>query len=174
MCDEKSLMMEGEELAKIAVSSGMGSKQISTLYKLAKTRPLAYVEAYVKRQMGREAVRGFAAFARVHELLRKYEGSPICFIKVLMYAAMLYDYWEKEPIMRFRTAAEPLVRRIVEAKGMNLRNISISLHGKSMDVTVEVHRLFLNPKILASEIENALKSKEDFSNLNLKVWIESR
>lgn len=174
MSEEKSLMLEGEELAKIAVNSGMGAKQLSTIYKLTKTRPLAYVEAYVKRQMGRESVRGFAAFSKVLELLRKYEENQAFFTKVLMYAVMLYDYWEKEPTMRFRTAAEPVVSRIIEAKGMSLKNMSMKLHGRNLDITIEVYRLSMNPKNLASEIENALRSKSEFSNLNLKIWIESK
>jgi len=42
MSEEKSLKMEGENLAKIAVDSRMGAKQLQTLYRLVKTRPLAF------------------------------------------------------------------------------------------------------------------------------------
>lgn len=174
MSEEKSLMVEGEELARIAVESGMGAKQLQSLYRMAKTMPLAHVEAHVKRQMGRDAVKGFLAFAKTLELLKKYEASPVSFVKVLMYAAMLYDYCEKEPIMQLRIIAEPIIRRIVEVKGMTLNNVAMRLRGQNLDVNVKVHRLSMNPKTLAAEIGNALKRKEEFSSLNLRVWIESR
>jgi hypothetical protein len=48
---ERKLKSEGEELAKIAVESGMGAKQLQTLYRLVKTRSLPFVEAYIKRQI---------------------------------------------------------------------------------------------------------------------------
>jgi len=75
MSEEKSLKMEGENLAKIAVDSRMGAKQLQTLYRLAKTKPLAYVEAYVQRQIARAlagGVRGYEGFVKALELLRKY------------------------------------------------------------------------------------------------------
>lgn len=172
MVEEKSLMLEGENLAKVAVESEMGAKQLQTIYRLAKTRPLAYVEAHVKRQMSR--IKGFMAFAKTLELLKKYEASPTLFMKVLMYAVMLYDYCEKEPVMKHRTVAEPVIRQVVEARGMTLSNVDMKLYGRSLGINVRVHRFSGNPKVLANEIEDALKRKGVFPGLSLRVWIESK
>jgi len=173
MTEEKNLKTEGENLAKIAVDSGMGAKQLQTLYHLAKTRPLAYVEAYVQRQIGR-GVRGREGFVKALELLRKYEDRKPQLEKVLMYAAMLYDYYEREPYMRLEGAANPIVKRVVEGYGCIFDGLNFDFDGRTLTLTVHVRRFHGNPKALASEIEKSLKSIEEFSNLSLKVWIESR
>jgi hypothetical protein len=180
MLDEKILMQDGEGLARTAVESGMGSKQLQDLYRLAKRmaeRQLPYVEAYIKRQMDRSingSVKGFMAFAKAFELLKKYEGNPVSFVRVLMYAAMLYGYCEKEPVMKYRMVAEPVIRRIIEAKNMSLEDVSLKLYGRNLNINVKVQNLSTSPKVLSDEIVNNLKNMKDFSNLNLKVWIESK
>jgi len=173
MLEEKSLKLEGEELAKVAVASGMGSKQLQTIYRLVKTRPLAFVEAFVQRQIGRE-VRGFTGFVKVLEFLRRYERNRSAFEKVLMYAVMLYDYYEKEPIMKLKVVGEPIVKRVVERRSLVFDGVAMKLHGNSLEVDVKVKRFHGNPKTLAMEIERALKAEEKFSNLDLRVWIKSR
>jgi len=173
MSEEKILKSEGEELARVAVKSGMGAKQLQTIYRLVKTRPLAYVQAFVKRQIGRD-VRGFAGFMKMLELLGKYENSKGSFEKVLMYAVMLYDYCEKEPTINLKLAGEPVIKRIVERHGARYDGVSMRLRGNSLEVNVRAGRFHGNPKALAMEIEKALKANEKFSNLNLRVWIESR
>lgn len=173
MSEEKNLKIEGESLAKIAVDSGMGAKQLQTLYRLTKTRPLAFVEAFVKRQIGR-GVRGFDGFARMLELLKKYDDKKPNLERVLMYAIMLYDYCEKEPTMKLKSAAEPIIRRVVEQRGFIYTGADTSLQGKNLVLNVSLQRFHGNPKELASEIERALRAKEEFSSLSLRVWIESR
>lgn len=173
MSREKSLKSEGEDLAKVAVDSRMGATQLQTLYRLVKTRPLAFVEAFVKRQIGR-GVRGYNGFVKVLELLEKYEGEKPLLEKVLMYAVMLYDYCEKEPTMKLKSVADPIVRRIVERKRCTYNGLDMDFQGRNLSVNVYVPRFHGNPKALASEIESALKTKEEFSSLNMRVWIESR
>jgi hypothetical protein len=174
MSEEKTYMQDGEGLARIAVESGMAFKQLQEIYRMTKTRPPTYLEAYIKRQMSRESVRGFMAFARILELLSKYKNNPAFLAKVLMYAVMLFEYYRREPIIKRRIAAEPVIRQIVEARNMSLENLSLELYGRNMDISVKVHSLSMNPKTLSDEIINALKRMEEFSNLNLKVWIEQR
>ena len=173
MSEERSLKLEGEDLAKTAVDSGMGVKQLQTIYRLVKSKPLVFVEAFVQRQIGRE-VRGFAGFVKVLELLRKYGGNRGAFEKVLMYAVMLYDYYEKEPTMKLKTTGEPIIKRIIEERGSVFDGVMMKLYGRNLDVNVRVKRFYENPKALAMEIERALKNKGEFSNLNLRVWIELR
>ncbi|MCS7096805.1 MAG: hypothetical protein RMJ15_06835 [Nitrososphaerota archaeon] len=173
MIEEKSLKLEGEELAKIAVDSGMGAKQLRTIRKLVKTRPLAYVEAFVQMQIGR-GVSGRAGFIKVLELIRKYEDGKVFLEKVLTYAVMLYDYYEKEPTRRLESIGEPIVKRIVEGHGFVFNKATMRLQGRILEINVKVDRFHGNPKALAMEIEKALRGKEEFSNLNMKVWIESQ
>jgi hypothetical protein len=172
MSEEKSLKMEGENLAKIAVNSRMGAKQLQTLYRLVKTRPLAFVEAFVQRQMVR--VRGYEGFVKALELLKKYEDKKPQLEKVLMYAVMLYDYYEREPYMKLESAANPIVKRAVEGYGCVFDSLDMDFDGRTLTLTVHVRRFHGNPKALASDIEKSLKNREEFSSLNLRVWIESR
>lgn len=173
MSDEKNLKLEGEELARVAVSCGMGAKQLQTIYRLVKTKPLAFVEAFVQKQIGRD-VRGFNGFVKVLEILKKYEGNRGALEKVLMYAVMLYDYCEKEPTLKLKAVGEPVIKRVVESLGFEFGGSVMKKHGRNLDINARVRRFHGNPKALAMEIEKALKAKEDFSNLNLRVWIESR
>jgi len=173
MSEEKSLKLEGEELARVAVSSGMGTKQLQTIYRLVKSRPLAYVEAYLQRQIGRE-LRGYNGFLKTLELLRKYEDNKGAFQKVLMYAVMLYEYCEKEPTMKFKAAGLSVIEGVVRSRGAVFDSVKMELYRKNLNINVRVRRFYGSRRDLAMEIERALKSKEEFSNLNLKVWIELR
>lgn len=178
---ERKLKLEGEDLARIAVDARMGSKQLQIVYNLVKTKPLpfrtktlTFVETYVQRQIGRalsRRVEGYAGFVKTLELLRKYWSDREALEKILMYAVMMHDYVEKEPIMKLMVAGEPVIRRVVERWGSTFVDMDLRLHGKNLDVNVYVDR-YRNPKDLATDIERALKSREEFSNLNLKVWIK--
>lgn len=173
MSEEKNLKLEGEELARVAVSSGMGAKQLQTIYRLVKSRPLAYVEAYLQRQIGRE-LRGYNGFLKTLELLRKYETNKGAFQKVLMYAVMLYEYCQKEPTMKFKTTSLPVIEEAVRSRGAIFDGVTMDLYRKNLSINVRVRRFYGSRRDLAMEIERVLKSKEEFSDLDLKVWIESR
>jgi hypothetical protein len=76
--------------------------------------------------------------------------------------------------MKLKSVADPIVRRIVEKQGCNYNGVDMNFQGRNLNVNVYVRRFHGNPKALAFEIERALKTKEEFSSLNLRVWIESR
>ncbi len=172
MAEEKELKMEGEQLAKVAVECGMGSKQLQTIYRLVKTKPMAYVEAYVQRQIGR-GVRGLSAFMKVLELSKKYEEQRTAFEKVLMYAIMLYDYVEAEPTIKLSAASERIVRDILIKQGATFEGLQIKIFGNTAEIMVKTGRFHGNPKALAMEIEKALNEKvPEFRNFRLKIWIE--
>lgn len=172
MTEEKELKVEGEQLARIAVESEMGSKQLQTIYRLVKTKPMAYVQAYIQRQIGR-GVRGLSAFMKVLELSKKYEEQRLVFEKVLMYAIMLYDYVEAEPTVKLSAASEGIVRDIVNRHGATFEGLQIKLFGNTAEIRVKTERFHGNPKALAMEIERALNEKvPGFRNVRLKTWIE--
>jgi hypothetical protein len=172
MVEERSLKREGEDLAKVAVESGLGSKQLQMIYRMSRSKSMAFVEAFVQRQIGRE-IRGYSAFSMVLDLLAKYREDKSSFVKVLMYAVMLYDYFENEPTMKMRGLAEPIVKGVVEKRGLEFNRLKIGLRGNFVEFRVKLKRFFGNPKALALEIEKALRSKvAELSNMNVRVWIE--
>jgi hypothetical protein len=183
MFEEKDLKMEGENLAKIAVDSKMGAKQLHTLYRLVKikplafkTKPLVFVEAYVQRQMSRALngkIQGYDGFAKTLELLKKYQDKRPELERILEYAVLLYDYCEKEPVIKLRSVVNPVVKRVMERHGCFFEGMDLSLKANTLTVTVRARRFHENPRILASEIENSLKAREEFSSLNVRVWIKS-
>lgn len=172
MTEEKELKKEGEELAKLAVESGMGAKQLQAIYRLVKTRPIAFVQAFVQRQIGR-GVQGLSAFVKTLELSQKFEGDKAAFEKVLMYAVMLYDYFEMAPTMNLRMASEGVVKDVVNSQGFVFEGLEVRIAGNRVDMQVKTRRFHGNPKALAMEIEKALKSKvPEFRDVALKIWIE--
>jgi hypothetical protein len=133
---------------------------------------MAYVEAFVQRQIGRE-VRGYSAFSMILELLSKYREDRSSFERILMYAVMLYDYFENLPVMKLRGSVEPIIKGVVERKGFEFERLKIGLRGNAVEFRVKIRRFYGNPKALALEIERALRNKvAELSNLNVRVWIE--
>lgn len=172
MIEEKELKKEGEELAKVAVESGMGSKQLRGIYKIAKTKSMAFVQAFIQRQIGR-GLRGVSAFDKTLELSRKYQDNKGYFERVLMYAVMLYDYFEVAPTMKLRVASEPVVRDVFNRRGIGFDCLELKSGGNWVNVTVKTRRFHGNPKALAMEIERELKNKvPEFRNVSLRIWIE--
>jgi len=172
MTEEKELKKEGEELAKLAVESGMGSKQLQVIHKLVKTRSMPFVQAFIQKQIGR-GVRGLSAFAKILQLSQEYEDNKGVFEKILMYAVMLYDYFEAAPTMKLRIASEGIVKDVVASQGFVFEGLEIESAGNRVDIRVNIRGFHGNRKALAMEIEKALKSKvEGFRDIFLRVWIE--
>lgn len=171
MSEEMDLKREGEEVAKIAVENKLGSKQLTTLYRLAKTKPTPYIEAFVEKQMGRR-VRGYLPFGRrVLKLLEDYAERKASFQRILMYANMLYDYYENLPYMEVQDAIEPIVKGITERYGYD--GIELKPRRDYMELRVSLRNFRGNPKILASQIlDKILGDVPEASRLNLRVWIE--
>jgi len=175
MSEEKKLKLVGEDLAKKAVDSGMGASQLKTVYKLVKTRPLPFVQAHLQRQISRaleRSVSGLAGFQRILDVLGDYEDRKASFERILMYAVMLYPYYEKEPVLELTVSAQPVVKRIVDKTGAEFEGISMRRQGNYLQINVRVRGFSGYAKSLAKEIEDGLKKKPGFSGLNLRVWIE--
>lgn len=171
MAKEKNVKESGEKLAKIAVKSGVGSKQLRTLYKLAKTKPSPFIEAFIQRQIGR-GVEGFEAFGPLGlELLSECADDKAGFQKILMYANMVYPYIEKQATMGMKAEIEPIIKRRVEQFGY--QGLEISDRRGRPEFRVKLARFRGNPGMLASEIARELKAKVPrISKLNFRVWIE--
>ena len=171
MKKEKDLKEKGETLAKIAVDGGLGSKQLTTLYKLTKTKPVPFIEVFIKRQMGRN-VEGFDSFGpAVLELLGECADDKASLQKTLMYANMLYPYFEKQATMGLKEKIEPIVKQIVE--GFGYRGVEISERRGLTEFRVKLARFRGDPVRLASEISREIREKvPGVSKLRFRVWIE--
>lgn len=168
---EENLKKEGEELAKIAVKNGLAFKQLATLYRLVGTRPLPYVEAFVKKQMSK-VVRGYIPFGRhVLKLLDKYAEQKGSLHKILMYANMLYDYYKNLPYLEAQDAIEPVVKSITERYGYD--GIELNSRRDYTELKVRLTDFRGNRKTLASQILEKIREKvPEAYKLNLRVWIE--
>jgi len=170
---EETFYRVGKDLAKTAVDSDMGAKQLQTIYQLAKTRPLAFVKAHLQRQMGRD-IPGKAGFKKALEILEKYIDDKAGFEKSMMYAIMLYDHEKRKPSIELELAAEPIVKRVLNSRGIEYDGLTIDLSGRNCRVDVKTRRFHGSPKQTSMEIERELRRNEKFSGLNLNVWIKMK
>ena len=171
MYDERRLKAKGEDLARISVENSLGSTQLNTIYKITKTRPLSFVEAFIQRQIGRR-VQGFEAVGEVLlKLLEEFREDKAAFQKVLMYANMLYDYYEKKAEDKLKGAIMEVVKKVVDKYGF--LGLEISRRRGFTQFQVELARFYDDPRFLSSQIERALRQRvPEVSNLNFRVWIK--
>lgn len=171
MMKEKDLKEKGETLAKKAVEGGLGSKQLKTLYKLAKTKPVPFIEVFIKRQMGRD-VEGFDSFGPpMLESVAECADDKASLQKTLMYANMLYPYFEKQATMGMKEEIEPIVKQIVEEFGY--RGVEISERRGLLEFRVKLTRFRGDPATLAPKIAREIREKVPrVSKLRFRVWIE--
>ena len=168
---EEALKELGEELAKAAVDSEMSAKQLQTIYQLVKTKPLAFVEAHLKRQLSRVDL-GKAGFRKALDILMDYRADKTSLEKIMMYAAMLYDYVRRKSEIDLEVAAEPIVKRILSQRGWGYRGLKIDLSGGICRIEVKTAHFRGHPGQLAREIKLGLSRDKRFSGLNLNVRIK--
>ncbi|MEM3366224.1 MAG: hypothetical protein QXM93_07370 [Candidatus Methanomethyliaceae archaeon] len=177
MSEEKELKKEGENLARLAVERGLAAKQLQMIYKVIRTKPLPFAEAFVQRQLSRAlegTMQGAEVLEKILEMLKRYENDKLVIERIIMYAVMLYPYYERAPLLKMMRYAEPVVREILKRNGLSLDRVEPQLHGNTVILNVHIPNFRDNPKILAGEIERGLRSEENLSGVSLRVWIKSR
>jgi hypothetical protein len=167
--EEKEIKKMGEELSKVAVESKLGAKQLRTIYTLTKTKPLPLVEAHIQHQLGR-GLSGVDALKMSLDYLRKLVEDKATFQKVLMYANMLYPYYEAQAAMKYRVAAEEGARKMCERQGCRYLGLDVSSERGQVVVRVKVSGLRGEPKFLASDIEREIIQNDP--KFPGRVWIE--
>jgi len=97
--DESEYKEIGEKLAGEAVKAGLKMGQLRLLYKLAKMRPIPFMEAWVKRQIarsaegGRGSPQGFDQYGPIIlEVMERFKDDKGGLQKVLTYTIMLFEY----------------------------------------------------------------------------------
>jgi hypothetical protein len=168
LSDEKALKEEGEELAKASVESKLGAKQLRTIYTLTKTKPLQFVEAFIQHQIAR--VSGTKALEMALGLLKKYGDNKSSFQRVLMYANMLYDYYEMQMARRYDPIAEEAAKRICEQRGCKYVGLDMSTKGDKIEVRVKVTGYRGDLKDLAFSIEREIVHRDP--KFPGRIWIE--
>lgn len=168
MTEERELKKEGEELAKTAVESELGAKQLRTIYTLTRTKPLPMVEAFVQRQLSR--VSGTKAFETILNLLKERADDKAAFVKVLMYANMLYPYYERQDAMKYSIVAAESAKRICDQQGCKYVGLEVSTERDRTEIRVKVSGYRGDPKFLASSIGREIVHRDPKFPGN--IWIE--
>lgn len=167
--DEASLKAKGEELAKLAVEHGLGSKQLRDLYRITKTKPLPMVEAYVKRQIAR--VSGSKALEAVLELISLFAEDKASFFRVLWYANMLYPYYEKQMSDQFDAIVGDVASKICAQRSCKYMGSEVSGDGHQKEYRIRVSGYFGDPVQLSMAIRREVMNRAPkFSG---KIWIQS-
>ncbi|MCX8151314.1 MAG: hypothetical protein N3D85_07430 [Candidatus Bathyarchaeota archaeon] len=166
--DELSLKTKGEELAKLAVEHGLGSKQLRDLYKITKTKPLPMVEVHIKRQITR--VSGRVAFESVLELLSLFANDKASFLKILWYANMLYSYYDKQTSGRFDAIVGDAAAKVCAQRNCRYRGVETSGDGHQKKYIIRVIGYVGDLSQLAMEITREIMNKAP--NFSEKIWIQ--
>lgn len=165
---EEELKNKGEKLAKLAVDSQLAAKQLRSLYTLVKTRPLPFVEAYVKRQITR--VSGAEALEMVLNLLIEYRDDKSALIRLLMYTNMLYDFIERQSFEESISLVERSAQKVCEQKRCKcLRVNPPNAQGSSFEVCVSGY--YGDFKDLSMLIKKEIISCNP--SFDCKIWIAS-
>jgi len=164
LSEERELEQKGERLAEVAVKSELGAKQLRAIYNLVRTKPLPFVEAFIKYQINR--VSGREAWEMMLGLLREFGDKKELLSKVLMYANMLYDYHGIEVV---KTVAEESARNICQQQNCKYVGLEVSVDRNRYEVLVKVGGFRDDPRSLASPIWREIISKHP--SFQGKVWI---
>jgi len=192
---EKEYAELGDELAKLAVSSGLGGDQLRRLYRYVRTRSMPEVEAWVMRQIGRSASktrrgpRGYDRFGpRFLELVEEYGGRKKDVERTLWYANMKYPYYMKaEGPDKHRRRQPPatdsgdrtLERRLGEVikeacSSYGYAGLQLSQERGGYLATVSLRRFHGNPRKLSDDLyTEAVNNFPELSN-RLRFWIDMR
>jgi len=172
--DERDLKRIGECLADSAARAGVGAKQLKELYRIVKTRPIPFLEAYIERQISR-SVGGFNAFGPdVLEVVKKLEDKGDL-QKAFMYMNMVYEYVRmKKGGMKegtgWREKLEPLVEDLTSRFGYG--GITLEQEAEGLRCTVRLQRFSGNPKQLALDLYSEAVSHYPELSRGIRFWIE--
>jgi hypothetical protein len=171
MLSEREIKEKGEELAKIAIKDRLGSKQLTTIYRLAKTRPMAFVQAFIQRQIGRGVIGYSSVGPWLLKLIENLGEERMLIERILMYSVMLYDYHERLPLLKLEESIEPVVREVVERYGF--KGLEVKSERGTLVLAVKLESFREDPKILASEIQDRIRRKiPEAAKQSFRVWIE--
>jgi len=178
---EKKLKELGEKLAKAAAKADVGAKQLRELFKISKTRPIPFLEAYVKRQISRAKSEGgpggFAKFGpEVLEVMELLEENKERLQKVLKYANMLYGYEKtklEEEIIGgggWREKLGPIVEEACARYGYV--GLKLEPERGRMLCRVMLRRFRGNPRQLSEELYQRVISHFPDLTGGIRFWIE--
>lgn len=190
----------GEGLAESSVRTGLGARQLRSIYKLVKTKPLPMVEAFVKRQISRTGrgrrggPRGFDVFGpALLEKVEEFKDNKQGLLKVLWYANMLYPYYEggygKEKSSspggqtgtgssptavdgNLRSKLEPIVSKYCSRHGYS--GLTLREERSGLLCTVRLRRFRGNPRSLSVDLVKEVTSYIPELTGRIRFWIDMK
>jgi len=178
---EKELKELGEELAEAAAKAGIGAKQLRGLYRIAKTRPIPFLEAFVMRQISRAGrrggPRGFDEFGpTMLGVIERFEENKGGLQKVLEYANMLHDYIKMTMVRGegggegWRERLDPIVGSFCSRFGYG--GLMLEEDRGQLVCRVRLRRFRGNPKQLAYDLYREVLSHYPDLTGSIRFWIE--
>jgi len=162
----------GDQLAKTAASSGIGSKQLRQLLTLAKTRPIDRLEAIIKYQMSRN-VTGFGQLGNaLLKILAQYPEDKSFIAEVLTHVCLTTDFYRGEKIRTLQPQIESVVKRT--AYNYGFQRIEC-LTERGLCINVYLNKFYGNPRLLSDQIKEQLyKNVPELHETDFEVWINPR
>lgn len=162
----------GEELAGIAASSGIGSKQLRSLLTRSQTSTLDWLEASIKYQIGRK-IRGFREFGEaLLNVVRQHKDDKAFVTEALTYVCLTVDYCRDKIIRDLQPQIESTVKD--ECRSFGYQRIELSTD-EGVRVNTYLSNFRGNPRILSERIkQQLLRNIPQLQNKNLEVWINPR
>ena len=178
---EKELKELGEELAEAAAKADIGVKQLRDLYRIAKTRSIPFLEAYVKRQIPRARRRGgpkgFDKFGpAMLDIIERFQEDKGGLQKVLEYANMLHDYIKMTMARgagvgrEWRDKLEPIVQNF--CSGYGYWGLTLEDDRGQLFCRVRLRKFRGDPRRLASDLYNEVVSHFPELTGSIRFWIE--
>jgi len=157
-------------MAKIAASSGIGSKQIRQLLSRASTSSLDSLEAIVKYQISRR-IAGFREFGEpLLTLIEQHRQDKPFIVSVLRHVCLTTDYYREEKYRKLEPEIESIVRRATSDYGYQRMEVSTE---RGLSLSVRLSNFRGNPRLLSDQIrEQLVRNIPQLQETSLQVWIE--
>jgi len=162
----------GEELAKTAAASGIGSKQLRDLLTRSHTSTLDWLEASIKYQISRR-IRGFNEFGEaLLKVIEQHKNDKAFVTEVLTYVCLTADYCRDKMIMGLQSDIESIVKKQCISFGYQRMELSVD---RGLRVDTYLSNFRGNPRILSEQVkQELLRNLPQLQNKNLEVWINPR
>ena len=162
----------GEKLARAAASSGIASGQLRDLLKVAWTRSLDDLEAFVKYQIGR-GIRGYREFGEAFlQILDQHRQDKNFVEKALNYVCLTADYYRTEKINKIKPQIEDVAKRVTSRFGYQRTEISAE---RGLSIDIYLSHFPGDPRVVSDQIKGDLRRYiSELRETDFQVWINPR
>jgi hypothetical protein len=163
----------GERLAKLAASSGIGSKQLRGLLTIAQTHTLDRLDAFTKYQIGRN-VRGFSKIGPdLLALVEEHRDDKVFVIDALRYVCLTTDYYRIEEIRKLEPEIESVARRMGSRYGY--RRTELLSDDRGTRISIYLDNFHGDSRLLSEDFHRELtRTIQSLREVDFEVWINPR